>query len=447
MSDRPVRSVLLLCWRDTGHPQGGGSETYLQRIGAQLAASGVRVTLRTARYPGAPRREVVDGVRVSRGGGPYSVYIWAGLAMVRPESVSARCGGSGPTWSSTPRTACRSWPGWPTAAASLVLVHHCHREQWPVAGRLLGRFGWFVESRLSPRLHRRNQYVTVSLPSARDLDRPRRGPEHIAVVRNGLDEAPAAHADRAAVGHAAGGGAVTAGAAQADRGRAGRDRRAALADSGRAPGHPRRRLVGAAAGRPRRAAGHLRRRDVPRPRRRSTPNTHVLQRCWVHVLPSRKEGWGAGGHRGGAARGADHRLPVLGRPDGFDRRRGHRPAGRRPRRTGRRAATAADRPGAARTTRRQGAGAQRRVLVAAERRRDAHGAASRCAPGRSSAASSSAHRTIQAARAAYDRHRPRAETRTATARPAASPQARPGARRARVRAPTPPDGRRPPGTA
>ena len=24
----PVRSVLLLCWRDTGHPQGGGSETY-----------------------------------------------------------------------------------------------------------------------------------------------------------------------------------------------------------------------------------------------------------------------------------------------------------------------------------------------------------------------------------------------------------------------------------
>ena len=43
MSDRGVRSVLLLCWRDTGHPQGGGSETYLQRIGRQLAASGVEV--------------------------------------------------------------------------------------------------------------------------------------------------------------------------------------------------------------------------------------------------------------------------------------------------------------------------------------------------------------------------------------------------------------------
>ena len=79
MSD--LRSVLLLCWRDTGHPQGGGSEAYLERIGAQLAASGIAVTLRTARYPGAPRREVVDGVRIDRAGGRYSVYVWALLAM------------------------------------------------------------------------------------------------------------------------------------------------------------------------------------------------------------------------------------------------------------------------------------------------------------------------------------------------------------------------------
>ena len=84
-----VRSVLLLCWRDTGHPQGGGSEAYLERIGAHLAESGVRVTLRTARYPGARRREVKDGVQLSRAGGRYSVYIWAGLAMV---SARRSCG-------------------------------------------------------------------------------------------------------------------------------------------------------------------------------------------------------------------------------------------------------------------------------------------------------------------------------------------------------------------
>jgi glycosyltransferase involved in cell wall biosynthesis len=187
---RPVRSVLLLCWRDTGHPQGGGSEAYLQRIGTRLAADGVHVTLRTARYPGAPRREVLDGVTVSRGGGAYSVYIWAGVVM-----VLARLG-LGPLRRSRPDVVIDTQNGIPFLARlaygrrSLVLVHHCHREQWPVAGRRTGRFGWFVESTLSPRLHRRNQYVTVSLPSARELVELGVGKNRIAVVRNGLDAAP-----------------------------------------------------------------------------------------------------------------------------------------------------------------------------------------------------------------------------------------------------------------
>jgi glycosyltransferase involved in cell wall biosynthesis len=191
MSDRRARSVLLLCWRDTGHPQGGGSETYLQRIGAQLAASGVRVTLRTARYPGAPRREVVDGVRIDRAGGRYTVYVWAGLAM-----VLARVG-LGPLRHARPDVVIDTQNGLPFMARLAfgrrvtVLVHHCHRELWPVAGWLASKVGWFVESTVSPWLHRRNQYVTVSLPSARDLTDLGVDGDRVAIVRNGLDEAPA----------------------------------------------------------------------------------------------------------------------------------------------------------------------------------------------------------------------------------------------------------------
>lgn len=193
MSTRPdprLRSVLLLCWRDTGHPQGGGSEAYLQRIGACLADGGMDVTLRTARYPGAARREVVDGVQINRAGGPYSVYIWAGLAM-----VASRVG-LGPLRKVRPDVVIDTQNGLPFLARLAfgrrvaVLVHHCHRELWPVAGPMKGRIGWFVESKLSPRLHRRNQYVTVSLPSARDLNELGVDSGRIAVVRNGLDEAP-----------------------------------------------------------------------------------------------------------------------------------------------------------------------------------------------------------------------------------------------------------------
>jgi glycosyltransferase involved in cell wall biosynthesis len=185
-----VRSVLLLCWRDTGHPQGGGSETYLQRIGSLLADAGVDVTLRTARYEGAARVDVVDGVRISRAGGPYTVYIRAGLAM-----VASRVG-LGPLRHTRPDVVVDSQNGLPFLARLafgrrvVLLVHHCHREQWPVAGRALGRIGWFVESRLSPWLHRRNQYVTVSLPSMRDLADLGVDTRRVAIVRNGLDEAP-----------------------------------------------------------------------------------------------------------------------------------------------------------------------------------------------------------------------------------------------------------------
>ncbi|MBS9533297.1 glycosyltransferase family 4 protein [Mycobacterium sp. M1] len=186
-----VRSVLLLCWRDTGHPQGGGSETYLQRIGAELAAAGVAVTLRTARYPGAAKSETVDGVRISRRGGPYTVYLWALAAM-----AGARIG-VGSLRGLRPDAVIDTQNGLPFLARLIygrrvaMLVHHCHREQWPVAGPVLSRIGWLVESWLSPLLNRRNQYVTVSLPSAWDLAELGVGTDRIAVVRNGLDDAPA----------------------------------------------------------------------------------------------------------------------------------------------------------------------------------------------------------------------------------------------------------------
>ncbi|MFF0634199.1 glycosyltransferase family 4 protein [Nocardia sp. NPDC004151] len=185
-----MREVLLLCWRDTGHPQGGGSERYLEQVGAQLAARGVKVTLRTAGYPGAARRESVNGIEISRGGGRFTVYPRA-LAAIALGRV-----GLGPLKGLRPDAVIDTQNGIPffartvTAAPTVVLVHHGHREQWPVAGKLVGRIGWWIESRLSPRVHRGDQYLTVSLPSAEELtalgvDAPR-----IAVVRNGAEPIP-----------------------------------------------------------------------------------------------------------------------------------------------------------------------------------------------------------------------------------------------------------------
>ncbi|MFN3003797.1 glycosyltransferase family 4 protein [Mycolicibacterium wolinskyi] len=306
MSAAPISSVLLLCWRDTGHPQGGGSEAYVQRIGAQWAKEGMNVTLRTARYPGAAREEIVDGVRISRGGGPYSVYIWAGLAM-----VLARIG-LGPLRRSRPDVVVDTQNGLPFLARLAfgrrvaVLVHHCHRELWPVAGPVMGRVGWFVESKLSPRLHRRNQYVTVSLPSARDLNELGVDPGRIAVVRNGLDEAPERTLElprsqtprivvlSRLVPHKQIEDALEA-VAQL------RDDIPGLHLDILGGGWWQERLVDHAnlLGIPDAVTFHGHVDDVTKHR--------VLQQSWVHVLPSRKEGWGLA-----VTEAAQHGVPTIG---------------------------------------------------------------------------------------------------------------------------------------
>lgn len=279
---------------------------YLQRIGEQLAASGVRVTLRTARYHGAARRSVVDGVHISRGGGRYSVYPWALLAM-----ALARIG-LGPLRGVRPDVVVDTQNGVPFLARLVygrrvaVLVHHCHREQWPVAGRLLGRLGWFVESTVSPRAHRGAQYVTVSLPSARDLTDLGVDAERIAVVRNGLDEAPASTLvePRSATPRIA----VLSRLVPHKQIEDALDAVAALRTT--VPdlhldvlggGWWQQKLVDHA-----RLAGisdavtfHGHVDDVTKHR--------VLQRSWVHVLPSRKEGWGLAVTEAG-----QHGVPTIG---------------------------------------------------------------------------------------------------------------------------------------
>ncbi|MBJ7340124.1 MAG: glycosyltransferase family 4 protein [Mycolicibacterium sp.] len=298
--------MLLLCWRDTGHPQGGGSETYLQRIGSQLAADGVDVTLRTARYRGAPRREVLDGVTISRGGGRYGVYVRAGLAM-----VAARLG-LGPLRHVRPDVVIDSQNGIPFLARlafgrrSVLLVHHCHREQWPVAGPVMSRIGWFIESTLSPRLHGDNQYVTVSLPSARDLADLGVDPRRVAVVRNGLDEAPAdtltlprSETPRVAV------------LSRLVPHKQIEDVLDALAEL--LPRSPELHLdvVGGGWWHDRLVAHALRLgiTDAVTFHGHVDDRTkhEVLQRCWVHVLPSRKEGWGLA-----VTEAAQHAVPTIG---------------------------------------------------------------------------------------------------------------------------------------
>ncbi|MFI5889688.1 glycosyltransferase family 4 protein [Actinoplanes sp. NPDC051513] len=189
-----ARHILFLNWRDTRNPEGGGSEVYTERIAAELVARGHRVTLLCAAHDGAPAEQVLPtDVHVLRRGGRHTVYLRAALTYLaggcrlgrlasgvrgRPDLIVDVCNGVpflSPLYARCP---------------TVVVVHHVHREQWPVVfGDWRGRFGWWLESRVAPRVYRRCRYVTVSGATRDELVRLGITGARISIIQNGLSRA------------------------------------------------------------------------------------------------------------------------------------------------------------------------------------------------------------------------------------------------------------------
>lgn len=185
-------AAIVVCnWRDLTHPEGGGSELYVEQVARGLAALGNRVTLLCARVPGQPTDEVRDGVTYRRRGGRFGVYLYAAAALLFrrvPADVVVDVQ-NGLPWLSR----------LVTRRPVVVLLHHVHREQWPIAvGALRGRIGWWIESVVAPRLYRRSRYVTVSQATRRELGRLGIRERRTAVVHNGMRPLPATEAARSA---------------------------------------------------------------------------------------------------------------------------------------------------------------------------------------------------------------------------------------------------------
>jgi glycosyltransferase involved in cell wall biosynthesis len=174
------RRIVFLVWRDTSHPDGGGSEVYVEHMARWLASQGHDVTICCARHQNAPADEVREGVRFRRRGGWLTVYPH-GLAYLLRRGRRADI-------------VVDVHNGLPFASPLVrrrniqVLVHHVHREQWQIIyPGAKGTLGWWAESWLAPRLYRRKHYLTVSESSRADLVALGIEANRISVVCNGID--------------------------------------------------------------------------------------------------------------------------------------------------------------------------------------------------------------------------------------------------------------------
>ncbi|HTH23359.1 MAG TPA: glycosyltransferase, partial [Nitrososphaeraceae archaeon] len=66
--------ILWYNWRDVKNPEAGGAEAYSHQIMTRLLQRGHDITLFTSQYPNSSRSDIIDGLRVIRSGGRYSVY-------------------------------------------------------------------------------------------------------------------------------------------------------------------------------------------------------------------------------------------------------------------------------------------------------------------------------------------------------------------------------------
>lgn len=175
--------ILIFNWRDVTHPQAGGAERYVHEIGKRLAKKH-EVTLFCGRYPGAPKREEIEGIEVVRGGGKYTTYVHAAttyLVKFRGDYDIVVDSINGVPFF-TPVY---------TRKPVVAVVHHVvgwriFRRELPFPLAVLG----YLAERSVPRLYRNRAFVTVSKSSKEELLKFGIDERIVTVIPNGVDLKP-----------------------------------------------------------------------------------------------------------------------------------------------------------------------------------------------------------------------------------------------------------------
>ena len=180
-SDRQP-AILIFNWRDIKHEWAGGAEVYVHEIAKRWVKDGMKVTVFSGSDNKAPLDEVINGVKIIRRGGAYTVYAWAVLYYIfilrRKHDVIIDCENGIPFF--TPLF---------SQKPVFLLIHHVHQDvfrqylPYPMA-----KLAAFLESRLMPLLYKNKPVITVSESSRREIVKLGFSkPENIHIVYNGID--------------------------------------------------------------------------------------------------------------------------------------------------------------------------------------------------------------------------------------------------------------------
>ena len=173
--------ILMFNWRDIKNPAAGGAEVLTHEIAKRLVLHGHEFTLFASGFPNCKKQETIDGVRIIRDGGQFSVY-WKAF-MHYKKYFQGRFDVVIDQINTVP-----FFSNFFVKEKKLVLIHKLCREIWffekpfpiSIIGYLLEPLWlWF---------YRNIPAITVSESTKRDLQKY--GFRNISIIPEGIDFKP-----------------------------------------------------------------------------------------------------------------------------------------------------------------------------------------------------------------------------------------------------------------
>jgi glycosyltransferase involved in cell wall biosynthesis len=173
--------ILVFNWRDITHPWAGGAELNIHEQAKRWVQSGHQVTLFCGAYDKSKRRANIDGIEIVRRGGRFTVYFWAAVYYLSCfqgkydvlVDIENGIPFFTPLYSKIPK---------------VCIAHHVHTEQFRTEfPSPLSWIGILLESVVMPLVYRWVPFITISDSSREDLARIGIESRRCSVVHCGLD--------------------------------------------------------------------------------------------------------------------------------------------------------------------------------------------------------------------------------------------------------------------
>lgn len=180
MSDKKI-VILMLSWRDIKAPKKGGAEVHTHEMLKRLDKDKYRVIHFSPMFDGARDCEIIDGVEYHRSGNFITVIGAARKYYIENKNsidfVIDQC--------NTHRFFTKFWV---PQDKRVFYIHQLTREIWDINARFpFNKIGKWLETPML-RLNRKDNTITVSESTKRELVEIGFDPQRIYIIPNGVDE-------------------------------------------------------------------------------------------------------------------------------------------------------------------------------------------------------------------------------------------------------------------